>query len=98
MISGGTCVPAAGPGAGLADPINPAKIGGGPDLPSIPTPFAAGILKDGPPGTGIRGGLKRPVEVMGDAVGRLVGIAGAIEQQDALARQPLDRPGWPTSS
>jgi hypothetical protein len=70
--------------------INPAKIGGGPDLPSILTPLVAEILKVEPPRTGTRGGLELPVEVMGDAVERPVEIAGAIQQRIALARQPLD--------
>jgi hypothetical protein len=50
-------------------------------------PLAAEIPKDEPPQTGTRGGLELPVEVMGDAAGRLVGIAGAIQRQDALARR-----------
>jgi hypothetical protein len=75
----------------LAAIIGPVIVGGvRPDLPSILTTLAAEILKDEPPWTDIRGGLKLPVEVMSDAAERLVEIAGAIQQQDALARPQLD--------
>jgi hypothetical protein len=74
--------------------IGPVMVGAArPDLPSILTTLVAEILRDEPPGTDIRGGLKLPVEVMGDAVERLVEIAGAIQQQDALARRQLDAAG-----
>jgi hypothetical protein len=78
----------------LAAIIGPVMVGAvRPDLPSVHTPLVAGILKDEPPGTDIRGGLKLPVGVMGDAVERLVEIAGAIQQQNALAQQQLDAAG-----
>jgi hypothetical protein len=71
--------------------IRPVIVGAvRPDLPSILTPLAAEFLKGEPPGTDIRGGLELPVEVMGDAVERLVEIAGAIQRQDALAGRQLD--------
>jgi hypothetical protein len=75
----------------LAAIIGPVIVGAvRPDLPSILTPLVAEILKDEPPGTGTRGGLKLLVEGMSDAVERLVEIAIAVQQQNALAQQQLD--------
>ena len=78
----------------LAAIVGPVIVGSvRPDRTSILTPLVAEILKDEPPGTGARGGLKLLVEVMSDAVERLVEIAGAIQQQNALAQQQLDAAG-----